>query len=211
MNGKILLTSFQTWLPDQTSNSSDDLLEEIAKLDISPSLTFLRQLPVDISEASQLAIAKIEELQPNSIICCGMAAKRKKLTVEACATCGYASTRIRLYSYCLSLCRIVRLKKLQNFLPILLAKSNQPDSILLKPSVDLEKLVASLSVTEISHEAGKFVCEGLYYEILKYLRQANSNTSCIFVHVPVLTQENLSDIVADFRLIMQHMANVMLH
>jgi pyroglutamyl-peptidase len=105
----------------------------------------------------------------------------------------------------------VRLKTLQNFLPILLAKSNQPDSILLKTSVDLEKLVASLSVTEISHEAGKFVCEGLYYEILKYLRQANSNTSCIFVHVPVLTQENLSDIVADFRLIMQHMANVMLH
>jgi pyroglutamyl-peptidase len=66
MNGKILLTSFQTWLPHQTSNSSDDLLEEIAKLDISPSLTFLRQLPVDVSEASQLVIAKIEELQPDS-------------------------------------------------------------------------------------------------------------------------------------------------
>jgi len=208
MNGKILLTSFQTWLPQQTSNSSDDLLQEITKLDeFSSSLTFLRQLPVDVSQASSRAIAKIEELQPNVMICCGMAAKRQKLTVEACATCGHTSHRIRLYSYCLSLCRILRLKKLQDFLPVLLAKSNLPDSILIKTSVDLEKLVAGLSKTEISYEAGKFVCEGLYYEILNHLQKYNLNVSCIFVHVPVLTQDNLPGIIADFRIIMQKMAN----
>jgi pyroglutamyl-peptidase len=101
----------------------------------------------------------------------------------------------------------LRLKKLQDFLPVLLAKSNLPDSILIKTSVDLEKLVAGLSKTEISYEAGKFVCEGLYYEILKHLQKYNLNVSCIFVHVPVLTQDNLPGIIADFRIIMQKMAN----
>ncbi len=208
MPRKILLTSFQTWLPHQASNASDDLLEAIAQLDTpSTSLTFLRQLPVDVSEASSRAIAKIKELQPDAIICCGMAESRTKLTVESCATCGYASYRIRLYRYCLSICKILRLKRLQAFLPALLANSNQPNSILIKTSVELDKLISGLAGTEISHDAGKFVCEGLYYQVLTYLTESNLNIHCIFVHVPVLTPENLPRIVADFRLIIEKMAS----
>ena len=169
MNGKILLTSFQTWLAHQRSNASDDLLEEIAQLNsLSPSLTFLRQLPVDVPQSSRRVIDKIEELQPDVIICCGMAECRTKLTVESCATCN---------------------------------------NDLLKTSVSLEKLVAELASTEISHDAGKFVCEGLYYEVLSYLRSRNLHTCCIFVHVPVLTPENLPAIVADFRLIIENVAS----
>jgi len=166
MTTKILLTSFATWLPHQKSNSSDDLLIEIAKLE-SPSLTFVRQLPVDVFKASRLVIDKIVELQPDSIICCGMAESRTKLTVESCATCG---------------------------------------DVLINTWVDLEKLVAEAAEIEISHDAGKFVCEGLYYEVLKYLQERNLNTHCIFVHVPVLTQDNFPGIVADFHRIIQKMA-----
>jgi len=78
---------------------------------------------------------------------------------------------------------------------------------LLKTSVSLDKLVAELASTEISHDAGKFVCEGLYYEVLSYLRSRNLHTCCIFVHVPVLTPENLPAIVADFRLIIENVAS----
>jgi pyroglutamyl-peptidase len=166
MNTNILLTSFATWLPHQKSNSSDDLLIEIAKLE-SPSLTFVRQLPVDVFKASRLVIDKIAELQPDSIICCGMAESRTKLTVESCATCRDA---------------------------------------LINTLVDLEKLVAEAAEIEISHDAGKFVCEGLYYEVLKYLQERNLNTHCIFVHVPVLTQDNFPGIVADFHRIIHKMA-----
>ncbi|MBW4547842.1 MAG: peptidase C15 [Symplocastrum torsivum CPER-KK1] len=178
MNGKILLTSFQTWLPHQRSNASDDLLEEIAQLNIlSPALTLLRQLPVDVPKASRCVIDKIEELQPDVIICCGMAECRTKLTVESCATCN---------------------------------------DDLLKTSVDLEKLVAELVGTEISHDAGKFVCEGLYYEVLSYLRcrrrfyrtSRRLHTCCIFVHVPVLTPENSASVVEDFHLIIKKMASL---
>ncbi len=181
MNGKILLTSFQTWLPHQNSNASDDLLEAIAQLNIlSPSLTFLRQLPVDVPQSSHLVIDKIEELQPDCIICCGMAECRINLTVESCATCN---------------------------------------DDLLKTSVNLEKLVAESVGTEISHNAGKFVCEGLYYEVLSYLRcrrrcyrtSRNLHTCCIFVHVPVLTPENSPGIVADFRLIIEKVASFASH
>ena len=170
MNGKILLTSFQTWLAHQRSNASDDLLEKIAQLNsLSPSLTFLRQLPVDVPQSSRRVIDKIEELQPDVIICCGMAECRTKLTVESCATCN---------------------------------------NDLLKTSVSLDKLVAELASTEISHDAGKFVCEGLYYEVLSYVRSRNLHTCCIFVHVPVLTPENSPAIVADFQFIIEKVASL---
>lgn len=59
MKKRILLTSFDTWLEDQQSNSSDDLLFEVTKVDSLPfDLNFLRLLPVDTRLASSLVMAK---------------------------------------------------------------------------------------------------------------------------------------------------------
>jgi pyroglutamyl-peptidase len=163
MTNKILLTSFDTWLPHQKSNSSDDLLAKISQIQSLPdSLTYLRKLPVDFQEAPNLAIAQINQIQPDTIICCGMAENRQKLTVESCA-CG--------------------------------------DTDILKTGVNLEQLVGDLGITEISHDAGKFVCEALYYGALKHIYNSQLPTQCIFVHVPILTDENLDKIVADFLLL----------
>src|SRR6476661_6354881 len=139
MTAKILLTSFDTWLPHQKSNSSDDLLAKISK---------------------------INQLQPDTIICCGMAESRQKLTVESCACC---------------------------------------DSDIRKTAVNLEPLVADLAATEISHEAGKFVCEALYYAVLKHICDSQIAAKCIFVHVPILTPDNADKIVADFLLVMRRL------
>ena len=160
MSKKVLLTSFTTWLPHQKSNSSDDLLHEVTKDDSFPaSLTALRQLPVDIHQASQLVLERINQLNPDLIISCGMAEKRSILTIES-----QAST----------------------------------ENHLIKTWVKLDKLTAGLKMTNISHDAGKFVCEGLYYSLLKYLRDRSQQTPCIFVHVPLLSSQNLPDIKADF-------------
>ena len=161
MHNKILLTSFDTWLPHQQTNSSDDLLNEIYLLKYV-SLNFLRQLPVDIQLASCYVIAKIKEIQPDSVICCGMAEGRTRLTVESNA-----------------------------------ASKNS----VLKTSVDLEQIVAGSAGVEISHDAGKFVCEGLYYSILKYISLRHLNIRCVFVHVPILNEENFAGMMADFQLI----------
>ena len=168
MTAKILLTSFNTWLPHQKSNSSDDLLTKISQIQSLPdSLIFLRKLPVDFEEAPNLAIAQINKIQPDTIICCGMAESRSKLTIESCACC---------------------------------------DTDMLKTAVNLEPLIADLATTEISHEAGKYVCEALYYAVLKHIRDAKLPAKCIFVHVPILTDENTEKIVADFLLILRQLS-----
>ena len=165
MKKRILLTSFDTWLSDQKSNSSDDLLAEVARLNSLPyDLTLLRLLPVDVQRARFRVIEKIHELQPDAIICCGMARKRTLLSVEVGASCG------------------------EN---------------VLQTTVDLEQLVAGARAVEISHDCGKFVCEGLYHSVLKYIVERRLNTSCVFVHVPILTEKNLVCIVEDFVLILQ--------
>ena len=166
----ILLTSFQTWLPHQQSNSSDDLLEEVAKLESFPhSLTFLRHLPVDIAQASERAIAKINELQPDIIICCGMAESRRQLSVESNARLG--------------------------------------DTVLKTP-VDLHRLLDSSIGTTISHNAGKFVCEGLYYSVLHHLQKNDLKKHGLFVHVPVLTRNNMAEVLTDVELIMHRLTSL---
>lgn len=164
MNTKILLTSFDTWQPHQKSNSSDDLLGWISQIKSLPySLTFLRKLPVDFQEAPNLAIAKINQLQPDIILCCGMAETSQALTLESCACC---------------------------------------DQNILKTTVNLQYLITDLPTIKISDNAGKFVCEALYYAVLKHLADSQMNTQCVFVHVPILTPKNTDKIVADFSVLL---------
>ncbi|MBD2387545.1 pyroglutamyl-peptidase I family protein [Cylindrospermum sp. FACHB-282] len=184
MQKTILLTSFDTWLAEQQSNSSDDLLLELAKLASVPhDLTFLRLLPVDVQLASSLVIAKINELQPDYIICCGMAASRSQLNIEVVA-------------------------RNTNILPVESTDIYLLDSgeSILQTTIDLQQLVAETTAVEISYDCGKFVCNGLYYSVLDYLRQSQLPVSCVFVHVPVLNEENLSGILTNFVLILNKLA-----
>lgn len=76
------------------------------------------------------------------------------------------------------------------------------ESQVIKTTFDVEQLLAGLSITEISHDGGWFVCNRLYYLILKYICDMNGKQQCLFVHVPILNQENLEQVVTDFLLIM---------
>ncbi|MGL6340751.1 MAG: peptidase C15, partial [Waterburya sp.] len=59
----------------------------------------------------------------------------------------------------------------------------------------------------ISHNAGKFVCEGLYYQILKYTQNHYPNIPCIFVHIPILYRGNIDKIQQDFTTIINFFTN----
>ena len=167
MDNKLLLTSFQTWLPHQKSNSSDDLLETIKQS--ASNLYFVRKLPVNINLAALQVIQAIEQIEPKGIICCGMAESRSQLTVESNAVC---------------------------------------DRNCIFTQVNLEKLVTRLNNTKISHDAGKFVCEGLYYRILKYTLLDKPNIKCIFVHVPLIDVDNLKIIQQDFMAIINFIQSI---
>ncbi|MBD1860091.1 MULTISPECIES: peptidase C15 [Trichocoleus] len=166
----ILLTSFATWQPHQQSNSSDDLLEIVSHQNPYPQqLHFLRQIPVDFNIAPSQLLAKVDELQPSIILCCGMAESRCLLTVESNGKHG--------------------------------------DEVITTP-LDLESLIAALRITAISHDAGQFVCNWLYYSLLKYCREQKLQNHCLFVHVPVLTPQNLELVVPDFLTIMQRLLSL---
>lgn len=155
----LVLTAFQTWLPHQVSNASDDLLA-IIEADRVPGCTFLRQLPVETASASQKVIATLAQLRPAGVICCGMAESRSRLSVESGA---------------------------------------RGAGTWLKTSLDLPRLVAPLSATDISDDAGQFVCEGLYFQVLQHLQTLDWPCWALFVHVPRLTAANQAVIVQDFR------------
>lgn len=72
------------------------------------------------------------------------------------------------------------------------------DGHTLQTSLDLEMLIEGLPMTEISHDAGAFVCNALYYRMLKHLETLEGKHYCLFIHVPILTEENKDAIAADF-------------
>ncbi|OLP15505.1 hypothetical protein BST81_25950 [Leptolyngbya sp. 'hensonii'] len=168
MANKLLLTSFDVWMPHHRSNASDDLLAALLQQELPISeVHCLRRLPVHFQQAPERVIAAIQQVQPDLILCCGMAETRSHLSLESSAT--------------------------------VLGKT-------LCTSVTLESLILDLRLTHISHDAGQYVCNHLYYEILNYLQLADlTRMQCIFVHVPILTPANLEPIVLDFLTLIQRL------
>ncbi len=124
----------------------------------------LRKLPVDFQLAPETVISKIDELQPEMVICCGMAEQRRLLTAES---------------------------------------NGHYEGETIPTTINVEGLVKNLTVSSVSHNAGQFVCNFLYYSVLKHLQENHPDRQCLFVHVPVLNESNLELILEDFLAILQ--------
>jgi pyroglutamyl-peptidase len=160
MTKTVLLTSFTTWEAHQISNSSDDLLGILAERGLlGDRIHLCQKLPVDFELAPKEAIATIKQINPDVVVCCGMAESRKILTVE---------------------------------------QNAWSEEVTLKTKVNLKKLLSDLTITEISNDAGRYVCNALYYGLLDYFHQQNLAIACVFVHVPILTDGNREAIAQDF-------------
>lgn len=82
------------------------------------------------------------------------------------------------------------------------------DGHILRTRIDLEKLTRGLPMTEISHDAGNFVCNRLYYSMLKHFETLEGEHHCLFIHVPVLTEENTDALASDFEHIILRLAEM---
>jgi pyroglutamyl-peptidase len=163
---RLLLTAFAPWTAQQPSNSADDLLQAIQP--IAPaSIYFLRGLPVNSPVARSLTIAKLEQVQPQILVLCGMAETRTRLSVEKSARVGDRQ---------------------------------------LHTAIDLVSLTVDLATTDISQDAGRFVCNSLYYAMLNYRQLYLPTLQCLFVHVPILQDSSRAAIVADFRVMLERLA-----
>ncbi|WP_353259845.1 peptidase C15 [Prochlorothrix hollandica] len=76
----------------------------------------------------------------------------------------------------------------------------------LHTSLDLPRLSQGLAHTAISDDAGRFVCNDLYFSVLDWLQRDGLATQGLFVHVPPLTAETRSAIVGDFRTVLDRLA-----
>jgi pyroglutamyl-peptidase len=170
MSSPFLITTFTTWKPEQPSNASDDLIEALLQRNLlSETAHLLRQIPVDFELASATVLARMADLQPEWVVCCGMAEQRSRLTVES---------------------------------------NGKLDNHQIHTPVDVHELVQDLAITEVSHDAGKFVCNHLYYSVLNHVRTQQLRTHCVFVHVPILHSKNLGTVLQDFTVILNRLENI---
>lgn len=78
----------------------------------------------------------------------------------------------------------------------------------IQTDLDLHTLTQDLTMTEISDDAGGFVCNTLYFKALSYLKNQQTSHHCIFAHVPVLTESNVEGIKNDFLSVLQRLSVV---
>lgn len=74
----------------------------------------------------------------------------------------------------------------------------QPPHRVRTTSINLPPLLAGTTLSEISHDAGNYVCNHLYYSVLEFIDQTNLGTKGLFIHIPILRPDNKKNIMADF-------------
>jgi pyroglutamyl-peptidase len=108
----------------------------------------MRHIPVSFELAPVRVLAKVAELRPPVVVCCGMAEGRTHLHLERCGK-GQGET--------------------------------------LASGLPLEALLADTYLSDISDDAGAYVCNHLYYRLLWAIAHQGWPTQALFVHVPPLT------------------------
>lgn len=82
-----------------------------------------------------------------------------------------------------------------------------PDQVL-KTSLALHRLVTGTCLTRISHCAGDYVCNHLYYHLLATIHRHRWPTQALFIHIPRLTPATEPLLVHDFALVLNRLAAV---
>lgn len=75
----------------------------------------------------------------------------------------------------------------------------------LQTSLALGQLMEGTCLTRVSHCAGDYVCNHLYYHLLQAIHTHRLPTQALFIHVPLLTAANQPWILQDFSLILQRL------
>lgn len=155
---KILLTGFGSFL-DVDKNISEVVLNNLnLELEVEKIL-----LPVSYEKAYSELERKNNEFKPTLIIMMGVARKRKLISLES-----YGTNRISQ-----------ELKDNDGMTP---AQSQHEEALATR--ISLKNLYSELknehkSLVEISDSAGTYVCNNLYYKVLK-----NIQIPSLFIHLP---------------------------
>ncbi len=72
----------------------------------------------------------------------------------------------------------------------------------LQTAINTQDLLTKTTQTEISYDAGNYVCNHLYYHVLSAIDKRKFDTIALFVHVPVLNERNIAGFTDDFQRIL---------
>lgn len=75
----------------------------------------------------------------------------------------------------------------------------------LETSVNTHSLLQRTQLSEISYDAGNYVCNHLYYYILESINKYKISTTSLFIHVPILNAENKKIILKDFHNLLKNL------
>ncbi|MGD1903842.1 MAG: peptidase C15 [Geitlerinemataceae cyanobacterium] len=175
--GDLLITTFTTWMPHQRSNSADDLVElAIARGDLDLRLD--RESDAGCPEQPGARTRLLRHLPVEN----AAASQRVREAIwkfqpAVVLCCGMAESRSRLN----------------------LERRAHLDGHARQTRFEVARWCDRLVATDVSDDAGQFVCNYLYFQML-----GEPEVAALFLHVPLLTPENRDAFARDFAAIAQN-------
>jgi len=174
---KILISGFEPF-GKMSINPTEELLKEAEKFAIEEVEITTILLPVNYDECAEKLIAKMDEIQPDIVISCGLAAGRTAITPERIG---------------------INVKDTGSGDPYPDNRGNVPVDELIDgtgpdglfstlPIRQIEKnLKAEHIPASISNSAGTFICNNTLYAVLNHIRKNNLPIKAGFIHFPAST------------------------
>lgn len=158
---RVLISAFESF-----DGRNINISEEVLKLLDDNYYKVL--IPVSYNKCFDILKEKINNINPDIIICLGEAIKREEITIE--------SRAINLRSASISDNDGI---KYENEIII-----DGKDEYLYS-TLPIEKIISNTNIKE-SNSAGTYVCNNLLFELLNYNNSLNNKKMCGFIHLPRL-------------------------
>lgn len=133
---------------------------------------FRAELPVVYGQCAEVLCALIERVRPDCVLCLGQAAGREGISLESTAVNVKASGAPDNAGITFSGEKIA---------------PDGPES--LRAQMPVKELCALLRdagiPAKVSYSAGTYVCNNLFYEMLRYAAAHDPRLLCGFIHIPV--------------------------
>lgn len=175
---KVLISGFEPF-GKMKINPTEELLLEAEKFEIENVEISTILLPVNYDECAEKLIKKMDDIQPDVVISCGLAAGRTAITPERIG---------------------INIKDTGSGDPYPDNKGNIPtDEVIDEEGPDglfstlpirlIEKnLKAQHIPAAISNSAGTFICNNTLYAVLNHIQKKNLHTKAGFIHFPASTK-----------------------
>lgn len=175
---KVLISGFEPF-GKMNINPTEELLKEAERFEMENVEISTILLPVNYDQCAEELIKKMDDLQPDVVISCGLAAGRTAITPERIG---------------------INVKDTGSGDPYPDNKGKIPtDEMIDKDGPDglfstlpnrlIEKNLKELNIpAAVSNSAGTFICNNTLYAVLNHIRKNNLDIKAGFIHFPASTK-----------------------